>query len=624
METLCVTRVDNHSMSWTCIVLLLLSVALPSPLLADIQGGKLLKQPQGAVKQPQRDSGVLVVPPIRAQVSRGKSIDIPILVTPSSDSVRVKIIAGPQHGTLVRIENRPGAVAVYRYRHDKESQDPDDAFTILIADRFSEYGSRQTARIQISNPQPIVEAKPGGPLDFGKTPVDSASTNELTLSNTFGATVSGTLKVAPPWRIEGDPELSLPEGSSQTIRITFAPNSDGANASLLTLDPPMANFPEVLLRGEGIAPFGVIGPLRVELTKESPVSAYTLTNTTENSLEINLSGLPKGIDSPAIVSIAPHGTGEISLSAAHLEIPPDHYEKHGLMLASGSYRKQVELVIKGPKAPPSMELLNARDGHGTRLGVPLVIEGVVRNPSPEKRSLEVVLGEFGKAISSATNLLTLPAQGVTNFQLHWSPSQVGQGTLSIELREQGIVIDRQAWSVSVKSELLPVQSPDDPVLKQVKDRPKGPSLHIVGNEEASTYVIGLHPLVEKGFLMNQFSLSWQYFGSEKTRFQIQRPRHRNTLTDRTGQMGDIYQAQSEWETIKDVTIISKGSNWSARLPFLMPGMQTFRVIPDKGGEVKYAETTFPLDRSMVIGPPIRAILILLLILLVFRVMMQRF
>jgi len=606
-----------------CIAMPLLLVAFAFPLQADIQGGKALKQTKSSASKAPRpkDSGLLVVPPIRAVVLRGKSVEIPIMASPCSDGLRVKVLGAPEHGRLVRIENRPGAVAVYRYLHDRESQDTDDGFTILIADRFSEYGSKQTAHILINNPPSALAVIPAWPLDFGKIPVDGFSTNELILTNTFGDTVSGILKVSPPFRIEGDPELSLPEGTSKTIRIIFAPNSDGTESSQLTLDPPLSNFPEVFLRGEGIAPFALIGSSRVEVTKDQPTYSFTLTNPTARSLEIILSGLPERIESTARVCIAPHRTGEIHLSAAHCEFSPDHYEKHGLLLTCGSYSKQVELVLKGPQAPPSMELLNTRDGHCTRLGVPLVLEGVVRNPSAEERPLEVVLGEIGKATGSVTNTFTLPSKGVTNFQFHWSPVQVGQGTLSIELREQGVVIERQPWPVTVKSELLP-SAADTPV-KHLKDHPTGPSLIIGTREEAHSAVMGLRPIIDKGFLMNSFGLTWQYFGSEKTRFLIQRPKHRNHLTDRTGQVADLDQTQSDWETLKGVTVVSKGSNWSARLPFLMPGMHTFRVIPDTRGEVIFADTTFPVDRSMVIGPPIRAILIVVLILLVVRVLIQR-
>jgi hypothetical protein len=606
-----------------CITLSILCLALPVGLQADIQGGKTLKQSQGLAKHSSRprESGLLVVPPIRAEVIRGKAVDIPIFVSPCSDNLRAKVLSLPQHGRLVQIEKRTGSVAVFRYLHDSTSQDSEDGFTILIADSLSDYGSKQTARILISNPQPILKVFPEGLIDFGKIPMDSSATNEVSISNTFGATVSGTLKVGDPWRILDDPNLNLLEGTSATIRLVFAPKADGAQSTQLTLDGT-ANFPEIFLRGEGIAPFSLLSPSQLELTKDSPDSAYTVTNLTAQPLEIGLTGLPNGIESPCLLSVPPHGTGELALSAAHLEITPDHYEKHNLLLSCGSYHRQVEVIVKGPKAPPSMELLNARDGHGTRLGVPLVLEGVVRNSSEEERDVNVVLSNLGKAAGSSTATLTLPAKGAKNFQLRWSPSQVGQSTLSIELLEHGVVVDRQSWPVSVKPELLPVS----PAMQETKDRLAGPSITAESPEESRKFLYGLQTEIEKGFFMNRIILTWNYYGSPNTHFLIQQPSHHNSLTDRNKQ-AEADTSQPELQTLKGVSIVRNGYNYRARLPFIMPGlngMKIFAVIPegvktDLPPKVIY----FPLDWTFVFWPPIRIILILILILLVVRELRRR-
>jgi len=634
-----VTRVVVCRMVRPCIALTLLFTA---SLQATIQNGGVMKHTAGSSKQAPtpRNSGVLVVPPITEDILRGNSVDIPILVSPFSDSLRVKVLSPPKHGRLESIENRPGAVAVFRYAHDRESKDPEDDFTILIADRFSEYGTKQTAHIQISNPQPVIKVIPEGLLDFGKIPIGEASTNELTISNPFGAPFRDSLKVSPPWRIEGDPVINLPEGASTTIRLIFEPKIDGGQSVQMTPETPQENFPEVFLRGEGVAPFELMSASRVELTKEAPDSTCQLSNATTHSLEISLTGLPEGVESPCLLAIPAHSTGKIPLSAAHLPMPPDLYVKQTLSLTSGSYRKQVELIVKGPNAPPTMELLNARDGHGARLGIPLVLEGVVRNSSQEERSLDVVLGEFGKAVSLAKNSFTLPAHGATNFQFHWSPVQIGHRSLSIELREHGVVLDRKPWPVEVKAELVPVPSPVTPNVDKSKDRPTG-----YRKISASGSVIDLRPDVKEGLLLNQLSLTWRYSSSEKTGFLIQQLNQNNSFIDhlinfidhlvnRTSPGGET---QPQWKTLKKVTIVSTGINsWSVRLPFRLPGHYTFKVIPgdellerdvqdigDNYEKVGFQQTILPFGYLVFFWPAIRDILIVICLLLVVRELRRR-
>jgi hypothetical protein len=611
-------------------LIVVLCFAPPTFLQADITGGRLIKSSLAKGREVSGSSGLLVVPPVKVEVQRGESVDIPVTVSPFREGLRVKVIEGPLHGSLIRCDDRPGVAAVFRYLHDRSSQDSEDRFSFMIFDPLSEFGGRHTACIIIKNRRAELLVDPiGGMIDFGKTPIGSSATNAVILSNRCGSTIRGTLTLSPPWSIAGDDGIILPEGSSREIKLIFRPRTEGDQSCILRIDPTLEQFPEITLKGSGVAPFEFLGRDPLIMTKEKPEVPLILSNTTATPLMVNVIRLPEKIVASAPLSLVSHGAGTLTISAARMEIPAGSSKKFTMGLSAGIFERNVDLVISGPKADPMLELLHGVEGSFAKVGCPLVVEAVVRNPSDEEHEVEVSLhdlGEKGPVLAKRSGLIR--AGGVETFRINWVPTLPGGRILDVVLSDRGRLLNRQSLSVTVvpqsvgtatpKASPAPAPVTEIPRPVGIPDIPKTGGMRFASDSERNMAVVDLKPVLEPGIFWNHLILRWCYHGNTATGFVVETQRHRNSLSDRVS-----VEEPGLWSPLGNVTPRFEKGFWTVRLAMPWPGVHSYRVYPSGKGEVLLSTLSLKISNGMFYWPMLRALLVTILLVFLVKYIRRR-
>jgi hypothetical protein len=566
----------------------------------------------------------MMVPKVLAQVVRGESVDIPIVATPFRSGVpSVKILIPPHHGTMTQINNDPGKAAVFRYLHDREFSDEEETFSFLVTDsQLNPSGTRQTGRILIRNPHATLIFNPEERLDFGKVPLGETVSKKVTLSNAFGSTISGVLKVAPPWRIDDDPYVVLREGSSRTFAISFAPRADGEESSRVSFDPDTVSLPELILHGSGQAPFEVVAPAVLKLTKDSPRDSITLSNSTDRVLSVAWRGDSSGLATSPPVSIPPKGTAEAWVSS-RIVMPCDSVAKRVLTLSSTAYSLPVKFEISGPKGGISLELLRGAETIVAILGEALLLEGVVRNPSETQRELDIRIENPDGKTKLPSKHLVIPPKSFSNFQLSWFPGALGDRELPVLVSEGEKVVAEDHWKVSVRDRIrssIPVTKPSPHLLHGViqTKTPQG-GIYLATDNFKAKAVVEVRPFKERGILMNHLVLKWRYFGPEKTVFAVEEKHIRNALTNRMGS-----ESTNVWKRVMGSVQVNSGGDFSIRLPMPLPGNHVYRIYPvGIDQEVAIAPVTVEVSQSIFWWPWIRSLLVLLFLICLLKFLRDR-
>jgi hypothetical protein len=566
----------------------------------------------------------MMVPKVLAQVVRGESVDIPIVATPFRPGVTsVKILIPPHHGILTQIDNDPGKAAVFRYLHDREFSDEEEAFTFLVTDsQLNLSGTRQIGRILIRNPHATLIFNPEERLDFGKVPLGETVSKIVTLSNAFGSTISGVLRVAPPWRIDDDPNVVLREGSSRAFTISFAPRADGEESSRVSFDPDTVSLPELILHGSGQAPFEVVAPAVLKLTKDSPRDSITLSNTTDRAITVAWRGDSSGLETSPPVSIPPKGTAEAWVSS-RIVMPCDTVAKRVLTLSSSAYSLPVKFEIRGPKGGLSLELLRGGETIGAVRGEALLLEGIVRNSSETERDLHIRIENPEGETKLPSKHLVIPPKSFLNFQFSWFPGALGDRELPVLVSEGEKLVGEDHWKVSVRDRILSSvpatkPSPHSPRVVVQTNTPQG-GIYLATDNFKAKAVVEVRPFEERGILMNHLVLKWRYFGPEKTVFAVEEKHVRNALTDRTGS-----ESTNVWKRVVGAVKSGSGGVCSIRIQMPLPGSHEYRIYPvGVDQEVAIAPVTVEVSQSMFWWPWIRDLLLLLFLIAFLKFLRNR-
>ncbi len=610
---------------------ILTSVFFSFSAIADIQDAKPAKSfkplPRPSTKKVQR---ILSVAPVEVEVIRGQSVMIPIEVSPGDiANPLIRILIPPKHGKLEKVDPIPGSAACFLYRHDGYSADPQDSFVFQAKEPLLTGSGRQTARIFIRKPQAEISIDPVSPIDFGKIPLGSRSVMDVRLSNSFGSTVEGTLSVLPPWSIEGDCQLRLPEGESTVKRLVFEPIKASRETCRIRVDSFMDCLPEVTLTGEGIEPFIISGKRQAVVGKTNPEASILLENSLDVPLTIRVSGIPAGISAPTRLVLPPRGSMEWHLSLDASAVNSETESKYPITFEageggrSGQFHQMVDLVIRGPRPLPTLELLYGGEQSGCKVGETLRMEGIARNPSVEEWIVDLRLGALNGQPPSSSRLV-IPSHGLVNFHYDWAPRVAGDTEVVVELREpKGRLLARKSWPVSALPAIASGATAPAPsvTLFPKADHPKETprTKSAVDREIADQLVVDLKPVLQKGWLLNHASLTWRYLGSARPGFRIQILRGRNALADRTGEQDD-----HRWVDLGGVEIQDRGNGiWLGRLPFLMPGSYQLRVFPETGGDIFVSVLTMEISPGMVFWPPLRTLLVAMLLVLALREIRRR-
>jgi hypothetical protein len=568
-----------------------------------------------------------LVHPVSAVIERGKEGDVIVEVVPAyGGDVDFEVSRYPKFGALQKAA-KTASSQIFHYFSNPKFTSEEDAFEFRVkapAHAWNTY----TAKLVIVNPPGRIEVSPAK-LDFENVPIGTIAEKGLLLSNSFGAPVSGTLLLPAPWKFSGKGSFSLREGESQSIIVQFAPTETSEYTSELAISPEIAQFPMILLSGTGVAPFLLTSTSSV-VTSENPVARYAVTNTATSPMTIAWSGDEKLSFSPPSV-IPPKGTGEMWLSIAHLEIPIEGVLTLHPVLEAGSFSQQVELVAHGPRGAISMEALQESELPSTRMGQPLLLEGILHNTSSNTRTIELFLPDHpgAKPVPGALlKTMTLGARQSVPFSIPWTPLVVGISTPSVHAIEAGNDLCSASWKFSVvlpqeikHSSEAPKQAPavsiPEPSQSEIRSTP---SAYLASEKQKQMIVSLLPPRFEDGIFMRLLVLRWQFFGSEQTGFILQKRHVGNTFSDRAEVDPD------EWDQVplgKQPEKMDKPGLWELKLPLPFPGIHEYRVLPNQPGEKILSSLKLEITWMMYSWPMLRLILWIAFIVIILKIIRNR-
>jgi len=311
---------------------------------------------QGAPKEPPPPPPPPMAQPLNVSIFRGRSVEIPLRAIGRAPSqLKFLIRAKPAHGRLGAIRFTGPKSAVVTYTHAENTGAGTDTFTYAVQAADTAVSAPAPVRITISEEPPALSVVHS--LDFGRLLLGETREEEITIRNTGGGVLTGTIKVPEPWKVLDSADYRLGRKQERKIRILFSPESEGDYSDKIAFTHDSRSA--VNLTGSATPPLRFEPERQIELTRPesgSRASARLLIrNETPDSREVEIT-VPPEIVAPAEISVP--GQGEVEVT---LETQTDFLGalEGRVSLESGGFRQEIPLRVF---ALQPVLLVEPRDG----------------------------------------------------------------------------------------------------------------------------------------------------------------------------------------------------------------------------------------------------------------------
>ncbi len=380
---------------------------------------------------------------LAVQVYKGESVEIPLEgLSRSGYQLKFLIRRQPQFGTLSEPTQTGRTTASIIYTHDGANGVGVDAFRYAVQAPNTGVSTPATVTIRIVERPPLFVAP--HQVEFPKTSIGETSTQVITIGNEGGGTLSGRLKVPPPFSILGDdPTYILPSGETRTFVLSFAPTESRryAEAAEFTHAPGV----EIGLEGIGYSPIEVVPrEIRLEGDGVNEVRSATVTvrNTSARDRALELTAPPGVVVQGSLTVPADdevqlalhtatgvlesiHGDLELRGENVHLNVPIFVTAAPARIVANPRDEIDFGTVQSGRTATRTLTLRNT-GGQDAEIRA-TVMDGVTIHPSPE-----VALLAPGESRDYKLAFTRLQPGAVSGELL----LQFGAGRLTIPLRAE--------------------------------------------------------------------------------------------------------------------------------------------------------------------------------------------
>jgi hypothetical protein len=546
--------------------------------------------------------------PVVAEVERGGEVEIPISVVASpGDQVRIEVSSPSAFGTVSITRPISPTVPLLHYISKRDTKVAEDSFRFRI--KASGYAwNTYSAQILIKNPKGILKMEPEK-IDFGHVPLGSVSTAGLTIYHKFGADISGKLLVPAPYSISGGGVFSLAEGQSTNLTITFAPNEIQSCPAHVRLTPSSPGIKEIPIIGDGCAPFGINTNV-FTISDRIKQSYVQVTNFTSNSLSLRWTD-----DSPLhfeSLQIGPHESGRVALSGPQLDLPAGSMEIFYPRLGNSFYSIPITIVVNGPPGRILVETIKSPTAFYS-LGQTILLKGIIHNDTTNEGNAELVLSQHDVDGIVRSSVKVLPSSNIP-FEIPWTPKNSGLTPIVVQLVVNGEKVSEGNWSVTINKQTeethitYPLaESSGKPPDVECQTPLYGQS-RLATKDERDSVAIWAPPTFSNGLLGSKLILNWSYFGSESIDFTIEEKRHRNVLIDRTGEA-----PLDSWIKVHGKPKLL-GQGWQLEIPLPYPGIHTYRVYPNKVGNISIAEQSITVTWRLYLWTYLRLLLITIITL----------
>ncbi len=354
-------------------------------------------------------------PPPMAQpqilsIYRGRTIEIPLhAIGRASKPLKFLIRNRPKYGRLGTIVPTGNKTAIVTYTHDADSGTSADSFSFAVQGQGTPVSAPAQIQIAVSEEPPAFSVVHS--LDFGRVLLGEPKEEEITIRNSGGGTLAGTIIAPAPWRVLGTPKYKLARNQEQKVRLIFAPSEAREYTEKLVFSHD-ARSP-VTLTGIATSPFELTPSGEIQVTRQDSGTVRSggliihNVTTRERTIEVTV---PKNISAPDQVIAGPDGEARIAFHTT-----PDFLgEIEGtVVIESEGYRQNIPL--RAPAFPPILEFepKSGLDFSDTSVAEPKKLKVTLKNVGGVSARLKVLTPPDLQIVPEPNNTFLEPAKALS-------------------------------------------------------------------------------------------------------------------------------------------------------------------------------------------------------------------
>lgn len=535
------------------------------------------------------------------KVLRGGTCEVPLrAISPEGYDVKFEILAGPRAGSLSDPQRNSKSSVSYFYTHDGEKNSSQDSFRFKCKSGPKKAWGYAKATIRVEEP-PAHFAADVTSLDFGVVFLGESRTLPVRIMNSGGGLLQGRLKVGAPWTLGGSAELTLAEGETKKILITFEPVSNDTQRASLIFESGTKPFPEISLQGVGESRFKVPEKAAFEQRIGANELRVPVRNRTAAPLSISIQCQPP-LEALPSIKLPPESTGELVLN-----LPARPFAEKTALVTLGDDASTRDIRIHLPPPPSRLEweLVGKNDlGEVTPGRMVLLTANLHNTGSATARAGVQPVGDGFTLAHGQQNEFNIAPGDHVPVRAEWKFSEKpGAVRASLTAASEGLPPLQVAWEADVQPPALIPQASPTPMPGPgpgpgAKPSPTPPKILTKEEQEALRKCMprGFSYRLEPELHWTAFFptrrtavaiVSWSYGGPEPVEFIIEREVNERkgfldkNPFDRTLPTPDDLPPQSLGSVLKPVEArIQKlpDARWQVVIPHLPPGYHKIRVM----------------------------------------------
>ena len=383
------------------------------------------------------------------KVLRGGACEVPLrAISPQGFNVKFEIVSEPRAGSISGPQRNSKSSVSYFYTHNGKKNSSPDSFRIKAQSGPQKAWGYAKVTILVEEPPPRFAADVSS-LDFSSVFLGESRTLPVRIKNAGGSQLQGRLKLSAPWTLGGAADLTLSEGETKKILVTFAPVSTDTQRGSLVFESGSKPFPEIILQGVGESRFEAPDKAAFEQRIGASELRIPITNRTAAPLPISIY-CPSPLEAPDAISLLPESTGELLL-----KLPARPFaEKNSLVtLSDGASTRDIRIQL-----PPPPSLLQWEVNAKNQLGVKSPgridpLSATLHNAGSATANAVLRVSGDGMSLAphQAANITIAPGESAT-VNATWKFSDIlGRAEAALVAETDGLPPVKTSWEADVQS-----------------------------------------------------------------------------------------------------------------------------------------------------------------------------
>jgi hypothetical protein len=470
------------------------------------------------------------------KVLRGGTCEVPLrAISPQGYDVKFEILSEPRAGSLSSLQRNSKSSVSYFYTHDGKKNSSQDSFRFKCKSGPQKAWGYAKVMILVEEPPPRFAADMAS-LDFGSVFLGESRTLPVRIKNAGGGQLQGRLKLSAPWTLGGAADLTLSEGETKKILITFEPVSTDTQRGSLIFESGTKPFPEIPLQGVGESRFEAPDKAAFEQRVGADELRIPIINRTAAPLPISIH-CPPPLEASDSITLPPESSGELLLT---LPARPFAEKSALITLSDVATTRDIRIQLPPPPSRLEWEIVGKNQlGKVTLGGRPHTLTAKLQNTGSATANLVLRIGGEGVALApDQPATLTIRAGEIVTVNATWKfPDTPGLAEAVLVAETAGLPPLQTSWQADIQ---LPsaAATPSPSPMPNPGASPSPMPLKVLTKEEQDAlrkrmprdFSYRLEPELHwAAFFPSRrtavATVSWSYEGPKPVEFIIQREVH---------------------------------------------------------------------------------------------------